>query len=189
MLTAQSTVTLNNICNIYVWPKHILFAVVNIMLPLVNILWYWFAIFVDCSVVKWLCMLMHLLFSNYICCLLCCKVTTKCWSKCIWFQSPNLKSKSREHAAIKFWGSSCICPNADFPRHFLIPRSDMRLLRSLPTKCVGKNASGSSHPTWNQNLRSKSHLPTCRLSKTLSNSKIRHEAVEIANKMCRQKCI
>ncbi len=33
------------------------------------------------------------------------------------------------------------------------------------------------------------HLPECRLSKTLSNSKIRHEVVEIANKMCWIKCI
>jgi hypothetical protein len=38
-------------------------------------------------------------------------------------------------------------------------------------------------------LRKQSHLPECRLSKTLPNSKIRHEVVEIANKMCRQKCI
>ena len=34
-----------------------------------------------------------------------------------------------------------------------------------------------------QILRKQSHLPECRLSKTLSNSKIRHEVLEIANKM------
>jgi hypothetical protein len=33
-----------------------------------------------------------------------------------------------------------------------------------------------------QFLRQQLHLPECRLSKTLSNSKIRHEVVEIANK-------
>jgi hypothetical protein len=41
-----------------------------------------------------------------------------------------------------------------------------------------------------QILRKQLYLPKCRLSKTLSNSKIRHEVVEIiANQMCWQKCI
>jgi hypothetical protein len=40
-----------------------------------------------------------------------------------------------------------------------------------------------------QILRRQSHLAECRLSKTLSNSKIRPEVVETANKMSRQKCI
>ena len=40
-----------------------------------------------------------------------------------------------------------------------------------------------------QILRKQWHLSECRLSKILSNSKIRHEVVEIAKKMCRHKCI
>jgi hypothetical protein len=50
-----------------------------------------------------------------------------------------------------------------------------------------------------QILRKQSYLPECRLSKTLSNYKVRHEVLEIANKrhevleiankMCWQKCI
>ena len=40
-----------------------------------------------------------------------------------------------------------------------------------------------------QILRKQSHLPECRVSKTLSNAKIRHDVVEIANKMCWLKCI
>jgi hypothetical protein len=40
-----------------------------------------------------------------------------------------------------------------------------------------------------QLLRRQSHSPECKLSKTLSNFKNRHEVVEIFNKMCRQKCI
>jgi hypothetical protein len=73
-----------------------------------------------------------------------------CRQKCIWFLSSNLKSKSREHVATNFWGKSRICLNAYFPRHFQTSRTDIRLLR-YSTKCVGKNASGSFHPTWNRN--------------------------------------
>ncbi len=40
--------------------------------------------------------------------------------------------------------------NPYFLRHFQPSRTDMSLLR-YSTKCVGQNASGSSHPTWNQN--------------------------------------
>jgi hypothetical protein len=72
-----------------------------------------------------------------------------CWQKCIWFQSSNLKSKSREHVATNFWWDSRICLNVCFPRHFQASRTDMRSLR-YSTKCVGKNASGSSHLTWNR---------------------------------------
>jgi hypothetical protein len=39
----------------------------------------------------------------------------------------------------------------------------------------------------NQILRKQSNLPECRLSKTLSNSELRHEVIEIANKMSRPK--
>ena len=74
-----------------------------------------------------------------------------CRQKCIWFLSSNLKSKSREHVATNFWGDSRICLNAYFPRHFQTSRTDMRLLR-YSTKCVGQNASGSSHPTWKPKL-------------------------------------
>ncbi len=73
-----------------------------------------------------------------------------CRQKCIWFLSSNLKSKSREHVATNFWGKSRICLNAYFPRHFQTSRTDIRSLR-YSTKCVGKNASGSFHPTWNRN--------------------------------------
>ncbi len=72
------------------------------------------------------------------------------WQKCIWFQSCKLKSKSREHVVTNFWGDSRICLNAYFPRHFQTSRTDMRSLR-YSTICVGKNSSGSCHPTWNRN--------------------------------------
>ncbi len=81
-----------------------------------------------------------------------------CRQKCIWFQSSKLKSKSRGHVATNFWGDSRIRLNAYFPRHFQTSTTDMRSLR-YSTKCVGKNASGSSHPTWIRN-RENTSQPT-----------------------------
>ena len=50
-------------------------------------------VYVDDYYRKLLNMLLILLPSYYICCCLCCKETTKCWPKCIWFQSSNLKTE------------------------------------------------------------------------------------------------
>jgi hypothetical protein len=65
---------------------------------------------------------------------------------------PTWKAKLRDDVASEFWGGRCICLNAHFPRHFQTSRKDMRSLR-YSTKCVGQNASGSSHPTWKPKLR------------------------------------
>ncbi len=59
-------------------------------------------------------------------------------------------ARTRCHQLLRRWGGSHICLNAYFPRYFQTSRTDMRSLR-YSAKCVGKNASGSSHPTWNQN--------------------------------------
>ena len=137
------------------------------------------------------CMICHL------CWLTCCVVTiytalsavSNCWSKCIWFQSPNLSPPNSEatvafgwmqtfHDTFKFqdqtWGRRDSQQNVSAKMH-LVPVIQLEIEIARTRR--------------HQILRRQSHLPEWRLSKTLSNFKNRHEVVEIANRISWTKCI
>ncbi len=115
-----------------------------------------------------------------------------CWQKCIWFQSSNLKSKSREHVTTNFGEDSRICLTAYFPRHFQTSKNrhevveifnKMHVSAKMHLGPVIQLEIEIARTRRHQLLRRQSHLPECMLSKTLSNFRNKHEVVKIFNKM------
>ena len=117
----------------------------------------------------------------------------KYWPKRIWFQSTNLKSKLQEHVATKFWGDSHIRLDA-FQASFKLQEwklghqdSQHNVLAKMHLVPVIQIEIEIARTRRQQILRRHSHLPECRLFKTLSNSMNGHKVIKIANKMWQQK--